>query len=146
MVLPVRLCTSQHQICEPSRRAPGGAHRSGTGASRKQVRGSDVLRIDGGRLVRNPSDRHHNQHYRCPPACAYRAERVEGELGEEQVSFIDTCQLERDKLPEPGPPLTVGLDGGFVHARDETRRQAGSFEIIVEDGGAKCFAFVNRKT
>jgi hypothetical protein len=78
------------------------------------------------------------------------ARRIEGELGEEQFSFIDTCQLDLDKLPEPGPPLTVGLDGGFVHARDEKRRQAGSFEVIVgksvvEDGGAKCFAFVNRE-
>jgi len=78
------------------------------------------------------------------------AQRLESELGEERFSFIDTCQLDLDKLPEPGPPLTVGLDGGFVHARDEHRRQAGSFEIIVgksvvEDGGAKCFAFVNRE-
>ena len=78
------------------------------------------------------------------------ADRIEGELGEEQFSFIDTCQLDLDKLPEPGPPLTVGLDGGFVHARDEKHRQAGSFEVIVgksviEDGGAKCFAFVNRE-
>ena len=78
------------------------------------------------------------------------ADRLEGELGEERFSFIDTCQLDLDKLPDPGPPLTVGLDGGFVHARDEERRQAGSFEIIVgksvvEDGGAKCFAFVNRE-
>jgi hypothetical protein len=78
------------------------------------------------------------------------ADRIEGELGEEQFSFIDTCQLDLDKLPEPGPPLTVGLDGGFVHARDEKHRQAGSFEIIVgksviENGDAKCFAFVNRE-
>ena len=78
------------------------------------------------------------------------ADRIEGELGEEQFSFINTCQLDLDKLPEPGPPLTVGLDGGFVHARDEKHRQAGSFEIIVgksvvEGGGAKCLAFVNRE-
>jgi hypothetical protein len=78
------------------------------------------------------------------------ADRIEGELGEERLSFIDTCQLDLDKLPEPGPPLTVGLDGGFVHARDENHRQAGSFEVIVgksvvEEGGAKCFAFVNRE-
>lgn len=78
------------------------------------------------------------------------ADRIEGELGEERANFIDTCQLDLDRLPEPGPPLTVGLDGGFVHARDQERRQAGSFEIIVgksvvEDGGAKCFAFVNRE-
>jgi hypothetical protein len=56
------------------------------------------------------------------------AQRRESELGEERLSFIDTCQLDPDKLPEPGPPLTVGLDGGFVHTRDENRRQAGSFE------------------
>ena len=46
------------------------------------------------------------------------AQRLESELGEERFSFLDTCQLDLDKLPEPGPPMSVGLVGGFVHALD----------------------------
>jgi hypothetical protein len=57
-------------------------------------------------------------------------------------------------VPEPRSGANIAqyhsLDGGFVHARDEKSRQAGSFEIIVgksvvQDSGAKCFAFVNRE-
>ena len=45
------------------------------------------------------------------------AERVEGELGDEQPHFIEGCQRDWNQLPRPDPPLTVGLDGGYVHAR-----------------------------
>jgi hypothetical protein len=50
-------------------------------------------------------------------------------------------------LPQPDGPLTVGIDGGYVHARDGDNRKAGWFELIVgksvpPDGGAKCFGFV----
>lgn len=45
------------------------------------------------------------------------AERLAGELGPERAAFIDGCQREWDELPVPGPPLTVGLDGGYVHAK-----------------------------
>ncbi|MGH9827513.1 MAG: hypothetical protein ACREDR_30165 [Blastocatellia bacterium] len=43
-------------------------------------------------------------------------------------------------------PLTVGLDGGYVHSRDQNSRTEGWFEVIagksvVEDGNAKCFAY-----
>jgi hypothetical protein len=41
------------------------------------------------------------------------AERMEAELGEEKWQFIDGCQREWDTLPPPGPPLIVGLDGGY---------------------------------
>lgn len=44
------------------------------------------------------------------------AARLEDELGEEQFSFIDTCQADRDELPCPDLPLTVRLDGGYVHS------------------------------
>jgi len=52
-------------------------------------------------------------------------------------------------LPPPAPPLTVGLDGGYVHAKDQKSRTEGWFEVIAgksvdADGGAKCFAFVNK--
>ena len=46
------------------------------------------------------------------------AERMETELGEEKGPFIEGCQRDGEALPPPGPPLTVGLDGGFVHAKE----------------------------
>jgi hypothetical protein len=47
------------------------------------------------------------------------AGRIEKELGEEQPHFIEGCGRDWDQLPPPGPPLTVGLDGGYVHAADQ---------------------------
>jgi hypothetical protein len=75
------------------------------------------------------------------------AERMEAELGEEKWQFIDGCQRDWDALPPPGPPLTVGLDGGFIHAKDQRSRGEGWFEVIAgksmpEQGAAKCFAYV----
>lgn len=75
------------------------------------------------------------------------AERLDGELGPERAAFIDGCQREWDEMPDPGPPLTVGLDGGYVHAKKQRSRHDGWFEIIVgmsvvEDGHGKCFAYV----
>src|SRR5947208_3769062 len=49
------------------------------------------------------------------------AERLEGELGDEQPSFIEGCPDQWYKLPEPTAPLTVSLDGGYVHARSKDR-------------------------
>ncbi len=59
------------------------------------------------------------------------AERLEQELGEEQSSFIEGCPAQWYELPEPAAPLTVSLDGGYVHARTPERRKDGSFEVIV---------------
>jgi hypothetical protein len=75
------------------------------------------------------------------------AERMEAELGEEKWQFIDGCQRDWDALPPPGPPLTVGLDGGYIHAKDQKSRGEGWFEVIAgksmpEEGAAKCFAYV----
>jgi len=75
------------------------------------------------------------------------AERLEGALGEEQWAFVEGCQRDWDALPRPDGPLSVGLDGGYVHGRDEQQRKAGTFEVIVgksipSDGAAKCFGFV----
>jgi hypothetical protein len=75
------------------------------------------------------------------------AERMEAELGEEQWQFIEGCQRDWDMLPPPGPPLIVGIDGGFIHAKDRKSRGEGWFEVIAgksmpEDGAAKCFAYV----
>ena len=72
---------------------------------------------------------------------------MEAELGEERWQFVDGCQRDWDALPPPGPPLTIGLDGGFIHAKDQKSRGEGWFEVIAgksmpEEGTAKCFAYV----
>ena len=77
------------------------------------------------------------------------AERIESELGEEQFQFIKGCPDEWRRQPRPEPPLTVGLDGGYVHASDQKSRTEGWFEVITgksvkADGDAKVFAFVNK--
>jgi hypothetical protein len=58
---------------------------------------------------------------------------------------------ERDALPEPGVPLVVGLDGVYVHAKDQRSRTEGRFEVIVgkslpaqKERSSKCFGFVSR--
>lgn len=76
------------------------------------------------------------------------ATRVDGELGDEQSSFIEGCPAEWETLPEPGAPLIMGIDGGYVHAREEHNRKASSFEIIVgksmrREQPSKRFGFVN---
>jgi hypothetical protein len=48
------------------------------------------------------------------------AQRLENELGEEQWSFIEGCQRDWNKLPQPDGPLTVGngerIASGFVES------------------------------
>ncbi len=58
------------------------------------------------------------------------ADRLEGELGEERPSFIDTCQQDREELPRPDLPIVVGLDGGYVHSSQQRSRADGWFEVI----------------
>jgi hypothetical protein len=75
------------------------------------------------------------------------AQRLEDELGPEQAMFIDGCQREWGELPRPDLPLTVGLDGGYIHACDQRSRRDGWFEVIAgksmpTEGAAKCFGFV----
>ena len=77
------------------------------------------------------------------------AQRMEGELGEEKVMYIEGCPRDWEKLPDPSGPFTVGIDGGYVHSRDQKSRQSGWFEVIVgksipTEGDAKCFGFVHR--
>ena len=50
------------------------------------------------------------------------ATRVDSELGDEQCSFIVGCPAEWEVLPEPAGPLIVGIDGGYVHAREGQNR------------------------
>ncbi len=61
--------------------------------------------------------------------------------------FIEGCQRDWDELPRPDLPLTVGLDGGYVHSSQQRSRRDGWFEVIAgksmpADGPAKSFGFV----
>jgi hypothetical protein len=86
------------------------------------------------------------------------ARRTEQVLGDEQVMFLEGSRAERDRLPIPDGPLSVGVDGGIVRAR---RGATGTktprlFEVIAgksvlsfrrddpEDvpPSSKCFALV----
>src|SRR5262245_26918579 len=58
------------------------------------------------------------------------AERAEQELGEEKGTFLEHCQRDLDALPPPAAPITVGLDGGYVHAKEQKSRTEGWFEVI----------------
>jgi hypothetical protein len=74
-------------------------------------------------------------------------ERLESELGPEQSMFADGCQYDWDELPRPDLPLTVGLDGGYVHSSQQRSKRDGWFEVIAgksmpTDGPSKCFGFV----
>ncbi len=89
---------------------------------------------------------------RLHPAAVRRAvhavaDRLEGELGEEQPSFIDTCQRDREELPRPDLPIIVGLDGGYVHSSQQQSRTDGWFEVIAGKaipaaGQPACFGYV----
>ncbi len=86
------------------------------------------------------------------------ARRKEQMLGAEKTMFLEGCQAERDRLPLPDGPLSVGLDGGIVRAR---RSKTGEktptlFEVIAGKSmlsfhrddpddvppSSKCFALV----
>ena len=76
------------------------------------------------------------------------AQRLDDALGDE-VGVTSAQYNNPDPLPRPGTPLTVGIDGGYVHAREKTNRKAGWFEVIAgksltDDARPKCFAFVHR--
>lgn len=75
------------------------------------------------------------------------AARLEDVLGDERFSFIGTCQRDREELPGPDLPLTVGLDGGYVHSAAQRSRRDGWFEVIAgkavpAEGRATCFGYV----
>jgi len=77
------------------------------------------------------------------------AERLEAELGPEQFAFGGGCQRDIEASPEPGPPVTVGLDGGYIRGRERRPGGTGCFEVIAgksipEEGAAKVFALVRR--
>ena len=66
------------------------------------------------------------------------AERLEGELGPGGSRAGNVCggmpgraRGLPEELPRPDERLTVGIDGGYVHAREGDNRKAGWFEVIV---------------
>jgi hypothetical protein len=58
------------------------------------------------------------------------AQRLDGELGDERNAFIEGTPLDWQQLPDPAGPLTVGIDGGYVHACNRKGRESW-FEVIV---------------
>jgi hypothetical protein len=73
---------------------------------------------------------------------------MDNELGEEHGSFVEGCPNIWNKLPQPEMPITMGLDGGYVHSCQQKSRNEGWFEVIAgksikNNGSSKCFAFVN---
>ena len=56
------------------------------------------------------------------------ATRMEAELTEERFSFIETCAAQREQLPNPEGPITIGIDGGYVRSRDAGQSH---FEVTV---------------
>jgi hypothetical protein len=44
--------------------------------------------------------------------------------------FIGGCQRDWDRLPDPAAPLIVGIDGAYVHAKDQQSRTEGWFKVI----------------
>ena len=86
------------------------------------------------------------------------ARRSEQRLGDEKVIFLEGSQAERDRLPIPDGPLSVGLDGGIVRARRGTTgaKTPTLFEVIAGKSvlsfrrddpddvppSSKCFALV----
>ena len=74
-------------------------------------------------------------------------ERLESELPSEKPFYIEGCPRDWSNLPRPDLPLTVGIDGGYVHSNLPKTRPREWFEVIVgksikADGSAKCFGFV----
>jgi hypothetical protein len=59
------------------------------------------------------------------------SEAIEKELGEEKHMYIEGCPLVWQELPKPGNPISVAIDGGYIHAREGKNRKAGWFEAIV---------------
>ena len=51
---------------------------------------------------------------------------MEGELADEQFSFIETCLRNRAAMQLPEGGITVGIDGGYVRSRDKRQRH---FEV-----------------
>src|SRR5664280_173745 len=74
-------------------------------------------------------------------------QRLDDDLGPERPFFVEGYPADWAELPRPDLPLTVSLDGGYVHSARQRSRRDGWFEVIAgksvpADGPAKCFGFV----
>jgi hypothetical protein len=74
-------------------------------------------------------------------------DRLDAELGEEQFMFAEGCPRDWEALPRPDMPLTVGIDGAYVHSSERSVDAKRSFEIIVgksipDDGHSRTFSSV----
>ena len=56
------------------------------------------------------------------------ARRMEDELADEQVFFIETCPRDRVSMPLPEGRITVGIDGGYVRSQE---KEQPHFEVMV---------------
>ena len=56
------------------------------------------------------------------------AKRMEDELADEQVFFIETRMCDRAAMPLPEGRITVGIDGGYVRSRNKGQPH---FEVMV---------------
>jgi hypothetical protein len=77
------------------------------------------------------------------------AERLEADLGPEQFAYDAAAKTRSRPPPEPGPPVTVGRDGGYIRGRERRPGGTGCFEVIAgksipQEGPAKLFAGVGR--
>ena len=76
------------------------------------------------------------------------AERMEGELGNEKYFFIEGTPRDHAALPLAEGAIVVGLDGGYVRAREKDREgRLTNFEVLVgksmtEDQGNRYFGLV----
>ena len=75
------------------------------------------------------------------------AKQLDAAISDEKYCFISGCENDWSKLPYPNSPLIVGIDGGYIHAREGSNRKAGWFEAIVgkslhETQPSKRFGFV----
>jgi hypothetical protein len=127
---------------------PFGRFAAGPNGARIALSPDEVGLVDVLWFDHRFAGRHFAGEYQYPVSDFEHTERMEEALGEEQVMFAHGCPRDWADLPMPDGRITVGLDGGFVHAREGDNRKAGWFEVIAGksvtwEGEAKCFSFVH---
>jgi len=73
------------------------------------------------------------------------AERLDGELEVDEFNYMNPRAIDRTKVPDM--PMTVTLDGGYVHSSNQTSRRDGWFQAVcgtvtTHDGNTRRFGFV----
>ena len=63
---------------------------------------------------------------------------MEESLGEERISWAEDCPPDPARLALPEGPIVVGIDGGYVRARESGRvRREAKFEVVVGESIAE---------